>query len=139
MQPLPRQAETFARDAGVDTADVLERAIEACLAAAQASAACADACIAEADKTLQQCLRLSLDCADVCGAAARVATRRTGANAPVVIGLLMLAEALSRDCAAECDLYAERLAACRHAAAACRHAADACLDARTAVAREQLQ
>lgn len=117
----------------------LDRAIEAALACAQAAGAGADACVAEADKALVQCIRLNLDCADVCQTAAMVATRRAGANAPVVIGLLMLAEALCHDCAAESDRHAARLSACRRAAELCRACADACLEARMAVAREQLQ
>ncbi len=121
---------------GVDR-DPLAVAIDATLACAQAAGACADACVAQADKGLVQCIRLSLDCADVCQTAAMVATRRAGANAPVVIGLLMLAEALCRDCAAEADRHP--LPACRRAADLARACADACLEARTAVAREQLQ
>jgi hypothetical protein len=120
-----------------DRADPLSTAIEAALACAQAAGACADACVAEGDKALVQCIRLNLDCADVCQTAAMVATRRAGANAPVVIGLLMLAEALCRDCAAEAGRHA--LPACRRSADLARACADACLEARTAVAREQLQ
>jgi hypothetical protein len=121
------------------TRDVLAGAIEAAYGCAQAAAACADACIAQADKGLVQCVRLTLDCADVCQTAGVVATRRTGQNAPVVIGLLMLAEALCRDCAAECDRHADRLEHCRLCADICRDCADSCLEARNAVAREQLQ
>ena len=120
-----------------DRSDPLALAIDAALVCAQAAGACADACVAEADKALVQCIRLNLDCADVCQTAAMVATRRAGANAPVVIGLLMLAEALCRDCAAEAERHA--LHACRRSAELARACADACLVARTAVAREQLQ
>jgi len=120
-----------------DRGDPLTQAFDAALACAQAAAACADACVVQADKALTQCIRLHLDCADVCQTAAMVATRRAGANAPVVIGLLMLAEALCRDCAAEAERHA--LPACRRAADLARVCAEACLDARTAVAREQLQ
>ncbi len=117
--------------------DPLTLAIDAALACAQAATACADACVAQADSALIQCIRLNLDCADVCQTAAMVASRRAGANAPVVIGLLMLAEALCRDCAAEAERHA--LPACRRSADLARACADACLEARTAVAREQLQ
>jgi hypothetical protein len=138
--PAPsKQTPEQAPDAPVRRDDPLAAAVEAAAGCAQATAAAADACVAEADRDLAQAIRLSLDCADVCRAAASVGVRRTGSNAPVVIGLLMLAEALCRDCGVECERHADRLPACRRAADQCRATADACLEARTAVAREQLQ
>lgn len=49
--------------------EALVRCIEECYACAQACTACADACLAEAMvDQLRQCIRLDLDCADVCAA-----------------------------------------------------------------------
>ncbi|MBX7249353.1 MAG: four-helix bundle copper-binding protein [Caulobacteraceae bacterium] len=139
MHPQPTAATPSVADNTDRHDDPLTLAVEAAAGCAQAATAAADACAAQGDRTLTQAIRLTLDCADVCRAAASVGARRSGSNAPVVIGLLMLAEALCRDCAAECDQHVERLAALARAGDACRRTADACLDARTAVAREQLQ
>ncbi|RPH41119.1 MAG: four-helix bundle copper-binding protein, partial [Burkholderiales bacterium] len=45
----------------------LERAIDAALDCSQACSDCADACIADGlPASLRQCVRLALDCADLC-------------------------------------------------------------------------
>jgi hypothetical protein len=61
--------------------DTLVRCIEECFACAQVCTACADACLAEdMVKDLRQCIRLDLDCADVCVATGKLASRRTGSS-----------------------------------------------------------
>ena len=48
---------------------MLMRCIEQCYSCAQTCTSCADACLAEdMVKSLTQCIRLNLDCADVCSA-----------------------------------------------------------------------
>src|SRR5687767_4859675 len=42
--------------------------VEACFECVQVCTTCADACLAESDAALAQCIRLNLDCADVCDA-----------------------------------------------------------------------
>ena len=72
-----------------DSNDALLRAAEAAYACAQTCTSRADACLGEemlADLT--QCIRLDLDCADVCAAAGTVATRRTGSNEEVIRAML---------------------------------------------------
>ncbi len=47
----------------------LVECIEACFDCAQACTACTDACLGEEDvQMLARCIRLDLDCADVCDA-----------------------------------------------------------------------
>ena len=59
-------------------------AIDAAYACAQTCTSCADACLAEdMVAQLRQCIRLNLDCADVCDAAATLGSRRTGSNEEV--------------------------------------------------------
>jgi hypothetical protein len=59
------------------TSDSLSRCIEACYDCAQTCISCADACLAEdMVKELTQCIRMNLDCADVCNITGRLATRR---------------------------------------------------------------
>ncbi len=61
--------------------DPLIACIEACYSSAQTCTACADGCIAEEHfAELRQCVRLCLDCADVCAATGAVASRRAGSN-----------------------------------------------------------
>ena len=63
------------------TNDALIRCIEECYSCAQTCTSCADACLAEEMvKELTQCVRLNLDCADVCNITGRIATRRTGSD-----------------------------------------------------------
>lgn len=59
--------------------DALVHCVEECFNCAQTCTACADACLAEpmVDR-LRQCIRLNLDCADVCAATGKLASRRTG-------------------------------------------------------------
>jgi hypothetical protein len=59
--------------------------IESCFACALTCTSCADACVAEDTMTgLRQCIRLNLDCADVCSATGALASRRAGSNQEVV-------------------------------------------------------
>jgi hypothetical protein len=51
--------------------EVIVRTAEACFNCTQACVVCADACLGEASMDeLRQCIRMNLDCADVCYAAA---------------------------------------------------------------------
>ena len=65
--------ETYPKDlGGIDTQKLAE-CIEACFECAQTCTACADACLAEdMVAELTQCIRLNLDCADLCETTGRV-------------------------------------------------------------------
>lgn len=66
---------------GGHTIDALSRCIEAGYKCAQTHTSCADACLGEKMvRQLTQCIRLNLDCADVCVATGSVALRRAGSN-----------------------------------------------------------
>ena len=77
---------------------------------------CADACMAE-DMDMRQCIRNCLDCADICDATFKVATRRTGSNEVLLEEMLQL-------CITACDLCAEECA--RHDHEHCRLCAEMC-------------
>ncbi|MBK5962050.1 four-helix bundle copper-binding protein [Rhodoplanes elegans] len=115
--------------------DALVRCIEACWACAQACTACADACLGEdmVDQ-LRQCIRLDLDCADVCLATGALASRRTGANEAVLASQLGTCALACSACAAECERHAGHHAHCRVCAEACRACERACNDAVRTVA-----
>jgi hypothetical protein len=95
--------------------------IDACNACATACNHCAAACLREdgiAD--LRECIRLDLDCAQICGFAAAYMARGSE-FAPDACAL----------CADVCDACAEEcerhdMAHCRECAAACRRCADEC-------------
>jgi hypothetical protein len=113
----------------------LVRCIEACGACAQACISCADACLGEERVTqLRQCIRVDLDCADVCTATAAFAIRRTGANEAVVHAMLETCALACRTCAEECERHSRHHVHCRVCAEACRQCEQACREAMRTVA-----
>ena len=105
----------------------LVNCIEACLACANTCTSCADACLAEGTVAhLTQCIRLNLDCADICAATAAVLTRRTGSNEPVIRATLELCAFACQVCAEECLRHGNIHEHCRLCAQACRACQQAC-------------
>ena len=95
---------------------------------AKMSASCADACLAEHGHDMTQCIRLCLDCSDICEATARLGLRRTGDDNVILKELLELCARMCEQCAAECERHDHehcKLCAqiCRECAADCRNAA----------------
>ncbi|WP_142848644.1 four-helix bundle copper-binding protein [Telmatospirillum sp. J64-1] len=112
------------------TNDALIRCIEECAACALTCASCADACLAEervAD--LRQCIRLDLDCADLCTLTAALALRRTGSNEEVIRRTIEACRTACRLCAEECDKHAGMHEHCRICAEACRRCEQVCQEA----------
>lgn len=105
----------------------LVNCIEECLACAQACTACADACLGE-DKpaALRQCIRLNLDCADICIAAATLASRRTGSNDRLLRRMIELCAAACALCAEECRRHQSIHEHCRICAEACASCQESC-------------
>jgi hypothetical protein len=107
--------------------EALVAAIDAAAACAQACTSCADACLAEETVVqLRQCIRLNLDCADICEALARVASRRAGSNEDVIRKMLDTCVAACRRCADECARHANHHEHCRVCAESCRQCEAAC-------------
>jgi len=106
---------------------LLADCMEACAACELACLACADACLDEADfVSLRRCIRLDLDCADICAATARLLSRRIDSDAKM---LRWVVEACARACAtagAECHEHAGHHEHCRVCAEACRLCAERC-------------
>jgi uncharacterized protein DUF326 len=101
--------------------------IESCLDCAQACTTCADACLAEEDVAdLRQCIRLDLDCADICAATGAIASRRTGGDVSLLKRVVETCGAICRFCAVECERHAKRHVHCRVCAEACRQCEQAC-------------
>ena len=107
--------------------EVLARCIEACFACGQTCTGCADACLSEdmvAD--LRKCIRLDLDCADICLATGAVLTRQTEYDAGMSKAQIESCREACRTCAEECESHAEMHEHCRICAEACRKCERAC-------------
>ena len=105
----------------------LAECIEACGACAQACTACADACLAEESVAeLRRCIRLDLDCADLCAATGAVLARQTEpARALMRRQTDALAE-ICDACAFECEQHASMHEHCKVCGEACRLCAQRC-------------
>lgn len=107
--------------------DTVAACIRACFDCAQACTACADACLGEPDpKPLVQCIRLNLDCADLCDTTGRIITRQTAFERQMVSAALHACATACRLCAEECERHAPHMEHCRVCAEACRQCERAC-------------
>jgi hypothetical protein len=105
-------------------------------AATDALSDCAQACIADVDADLSEqnvtemvtCIRLCLDCADVCTAAIGVTSRQAAYDARVMRPLLEACVAICKSCGDECGRHAGHHEHCRVCEQACRVCEQACRD-----------
>jgi hypothetical protein len=116
-------------------ADLLAAAIDAISDCAQACIADTDADLGEQDVTeMVRCIRLCLDCTDVCTATVGVTSRQAEYDANVTKPLLEACVAICKMCGDECERHAQMHEHCRVCAEACRRCEQACrqlLDAMT--------
>jgi hypothetical protein len=119
--------QTNPSSAAVD-ASALVRCIEACFDCAQSRAACADACLGEDDpKSLARCIRLNLDCADMCDATGRVLSRLTAFEPRMARAALGACAEACRVCGDECEQHGQHgMEHCRMCSEACRRCERAC-------------
>jgi hypothetical protein len=102
-------------------------------AAIDAISDCAQACIADTDADLGEqdvaemvrCIRLCLDCTDVCTATAGVISRPADYDADVARPLLQACVAICKSCGDECERHAH-MQHCQVCAEACRRCEQAC-------------
>ena len=122
MQMLNAYPRTLNVDAGV-----LATTIDALNDCAQACTADVDDDLSERNVTeLIKCIRLCLDCADVCTATVRVTSRQTEFDPNVATSLLQACAAICRSCGDECERHAQMHEHCRVCAEACRRCEKAC-------------
>ena len=108
-------------------ADVLAATIDAVSDCAQACAADTDADLSEHNLAdMVTCIRLCLNCADVCAATAGVISRPGAYEADVAKPLLQACVAICQSCGDECERHAQHHAHCRVCAEACRRCELAC-------------
>jgi hypothetical protein len=99
-----------------------------------ACTSCAHACLAEDHvQELTRCIRLNLDCADVCDATGRVLTRQTSFEPQLAQSMLDACVQACRACAEECERHADHHEHCRICAEACRRCEQACSDLRSSI------
>ncbi|TMD46090.1 MAG: four-helix bundle copper-binding protein [Chloroflexi bacterium] len=117
---------TYPSDLAVD-AGVLAAAIDALNSCAQACTADNEADLSEPSLAeLVKCIRLCLDCADVCIATVSVVTRQAQYDANVTKPLLQACVAICKSCGDECEHHAHKHEHCRVCAEACRRCEQAC-------------
>jgi len=126
--------DTYPGAVGVD-AGLLASAIDALSDCAQACIADVDADLSEQNLTeMVTCIRLCLDCADVCSATTAVLSRQAAYDLNVAGPLLQACIAICKNCGDECERHARHHEHCRVCGQACRVCEQACrqlLDAMT--------
>ncbi len=107
---------------------VLRECIEACFDCAQTCTACADACLGEQQhlQMLVRCIRLNLDCADICETTGKLVSRQTEPDWAMIRAQLEACATACRSCGAECQRHADMHEHCRVCAEACRRCVQAC-------------
>ena len=121
-QMLDTYPHAFKVDAGVVAATI------------DALSDCAQACTADTDADLSEqnvtemirCIRLCLDCADVCTATIGVTSRQAEYDANVARPLLEACAAICKSCGDECERHAQKHEHCRVCAEACRRCEQVC-------------
>src|SRR5580693_5548962 len=117
--------DTYSRTFDVD-ADVLAAAIDALSDCAQACNTDNAADLSEQNVTeMVRCIRLCLDCVDVCTATAGVIGRQVQYDASLTRPLLEACVAICKSCGDECEQHAH-MPHCRVCARACRRCEQAC-------------
>ncbi|MEW5804418.1 MAG: four-helix bundle copper-binding protein [bacterium] len=108
--------------------DKLVAAIDETSMCSQTCVTCADACVGEKDTMLAACIRLDMDCADICCTTNRLLSRLTETPMNVVRSQLQTCIVACQECGAECNKHAEQYEHCRICADACSRCAQACTD-----------
>jgi hypothetical protein len=109
--------------------EALTRCIEECFSCAATCTSCADACLGEETvQELVRCIRLNLDCADICDATGRALTRQTQPDVTVLRAALEACATACRACGEECERHAGHHEHCRVCAETCRRCEQACND-----------
>jgi hypothetical protein len=110
-----------------DHLDTLADAAEALARCEQICVVCADACLAEesVDK-LRLCIQLSLECAEICGATARLVLRHSAAPASALPAQLDVCLMACQACADHCELHGTDLGHCAICADTCRECQEKC-------------
>ncbi len=77
---------------------------------------------------LTTCIRLNLDCADICTATGRMLSRPTDWNVTLIRSVLEACRTACQACGEECARHAEMHEHCTVCAEACRRCEQACTE-----------
>jgi hypothetical protein len=126
--------ETYPNTSRID-AGVLAAAIDALGDCVQACTADVDADLSETDDLahMVKCVRLCLDCTDVCAATLGVVSRPAEWDAAVTKPLLQACVAICKSCGDECERHASTMAHCRVCEESCRRCEKACRELLAAI------
>jgi hypothetical protein len=134
MSYARQMLDTYPRRWAVDV-DVLVTAIDAVNDCAKACNADNAADLSEQNVTeMVTCIRLCLDCVDVCTATTGVISRQADFDAGLVCPLLEACVAICRSCGDECERHAH-MVHCGICAEACRRCERACRELLAALKR----
>ncbi len=87
---------------------------------------CADACLSEDNsKMFTRCIRLNLDCADICRTTENLLARQSSPDYKLWHSQLNTCVMATHACAEECDKHAQH-ESCRNCADICRQAEESC-------------
>jgi hypothetical protein len=126
MSYARQMLDTYPRAWSVDVG-VLAAAIDALSDCTQACNADNAADLGEHDVTeMVRCIRLCLDCGDICTVTAKVTSRPADYAANVTKPLLEACVAICGSCGDECERHARMHDHCRVCAQACRRCEQAC-------------
>jgi hypothetical protein len=126
MDHLAEMLQTHPHPAS-SAGDEAQACIEAAAECAHVCTVCADACLAEDDVAgLEACIRLNLDCADICALTSRLIARPSRRDEPTLEAMLQACARICRACAEECAAHAAHMEHCRVCAESCRSCAEAC-------------
>ena len=93
---------------------------------AQVCTICADACLSEEDvEKLATCIRLNLDCAEICQVTGNLMSRPAHRDAPALRAQLEACVEICTACGDEYERHAH-MEHCRVCAESCRECAEAC-------------
>lgn len=127
---LQAMLQTHPQPSALFDQEALRACIEACFECAQICTSCADACLGEQGHLahLVRCIRLNLDCADVCGTTGRVLSRLTQPDPNVVRAQLQACLVACQACGSECEMHARdmNMQHCAVCAESCRRCEQAC-------------
>ena len=122
--------ETHPSSGGTMHIDTLAEVLHHLEECAQTCSLCADACLAEEMVAeLRRCIRLNLDCADLCRTTAAVLGRQVEPDSATMRALLEACRTACAACGKECGSHADMHAHCRVCAEACQRCEQACAQA----------
>ena len=121
---IERMFETHPLPADTD-GSITAACVEACFDCVQVCSVCADACLLE-DEDMRKCVRLNLDCADVCDTTGRLLARASHTDAAMLRAQVEACRLACKACGDECAKHAEHMEHCAVCAEACRRCEQAC-------------